>query len=784
MINNSAPVQSKTLNETNRLNSQEHPLDKYSSALSAVPFTVALAASLAFFRLEGSRTALVFDSAHYFQSTELLYQALTGHFNVLKDLSLSLNLDGPVLPLLGGVVCLFTGQPPTLSRPDILIVAQCFLHAINSSLVFRLAKKLTDGGKLAAILTALGAALFFALSPAAVIATSRYLTETVTTTLLLLLTLSASRNFSLSNQGRTEPRAIPRSKSALNTFGFGVIAALLILSKTALAPITIGIAVLTFFAQRQSLRSVFEKLGYLVSGGAAVFVPWGLFNLIASGSLQLLPNRLPGWNIALGSDIETDGWSAIPIPALLDLNYFDKPLSIIYGIFYSHPSEYIGLTIRKAARLFWNPWNDFSCNVFPGIELSALIHQSILLIAFCGIFYSLIRNSRQSPSANQSEDATGLRLSLISAAVILGHLVFVPFEAIPRYAFSATPFLLLSSVFFLSRAQSGYFLKMWLPCLLGTVALTHVNLTPYLVQLKLSYGVSLLIESLTRSGAILMTLSIALVEMAHLTNNRKASQMTVLLGALSLIVCLSVGVAFGLNPRDPGEWKCTLNATKCAVRNVWIAENGLSDKPDFMALLIDAAPANLDQCKLTINGSNVPIKSYSIYDIPNPYRYQQTLLFTVENQAAAEGIDRDSLRQWRIVKVPLSSVGEGWNQIALSGPTQGEATIYGDYRNSSADTNRIHLPSMQAFAVCKVQAGLGPRDGRPLDTIGLPASPSNCHLIERDTQNSSRDLSGDAGEQTGTFRMFLLKARKKEQSDNSATTVDGMTFGNRTTTLY
>lgn len=784
MTNNTAPVQSKLVNDNERLNST-HPLDKYSSALSAIPFVVALAASLAYFRLEGSRTTLVFDSAHYFLSTELLFKAFTGNTGVLKELSEYLNLDGPILPLLGGIVCLLTGHPPNAANPEILVMAQCILHGFNSALLFRLAKKLTGGTGRTGAVTALAASLLFALSPAALMAASRYLTETVTTTLLLLLALSAHRNLSGASFHNAEAHGGSRSKSAFSdTMGFGVVAALLILSKTALAPVAVLIAIITF-AQRISVKAWIARLASLSAGIAAVFVPWGLFNLFASGSLQLLPSRMPGWNIALGSDIETDGWSAIPIPPLLDLNYFDKPLSIIYGVFYSHPAEYIGMTIRKSARLFWQPWNDFSSSLPPfALDLTAAIHQSILLAALCGVFYSLTANSAVNTSTRrETPNPVALRLSLVSAAAVLGHLVFVPFEAIPRYAFSATPFLLLSALFFLSRTNAQ-FLKKWLPCLFGTIALTHLSLVPYLIQLKLSFSTALLVESLVRSGAVLATLSIALAEMAGMADNKKASQMTAILGILSVVICLAMGAAFGLNTREQGEWKSTLNSKMRAVRNVLVPPHkwGQFGEPDFVSILIDADAANLDQCSLTVNGVTVPLKSHSIYDIPNPYRYQQTLLHTVQNQADAEGIQRDALRQWRMVKVPQSLVGGGWNQIVLSGPDKGTATIYGDYRNSSSQTNRIHLPSLQAFAVCKVQAGLGPRDGRPLDTIGLPASQSNCQLIEKERQKTELDLSSDSGEQTGTFRMFLLTGRKS--SAQYAPTIEGMTFGNRIISVY
>lgn len=747
-----------------------------------IPFSAGLAASLFYLNAEGIRAALVFDSAHYFQSTTLLHQIVTGHSNQFRDLADFLSLDGPILPLWGCVMYLISGQAPEPAQPQVLLYSQAFLHAVNAALLFFLCRKVAAASSTKAeeegkterknTLLALAGSLLFAIAPAGVIATSRYLTETITTTLILALVLVASTHMSKSNKD---------AGAGLSAALLGVFAALLILSKPALLPAAAVVFVLTFVWQSRFSKCV-RNLAAAASGAAVIMLPQILFNLIAAKRFQILPERLAGWNIALGSDIETEGWSAIPVPPLLELNYFDKPLSIIYGIFINHPIEYLSMTLRKMGRLFWTPWNDFGSSFVIHPDLAAGLHQTILMIGVCGIIASFIVNAR---SSSTGEGDRRNLISLLCGLVIVAHLVFVPFESIPRYAFSATPFLIASAVFLMSLLTKPWAF-LCLPMVASCVALAHYSLAPLLVQTGLNFQQSWQAQcaALATCNLALFLTTIQFLE-RRTASDRRSVVMAKLMRCLVALGVLFTALSFAFNKQVLGEWQFRMqDSTSTAVRKVLVEpeSRGIAMPVDFAAILLDGAPENLEHAMLKVNGISVPLKPHSIYRIPHPYRYQQTLVHTMQSEAEAEGKQLSDLRQWRMVKFDPAFLKPGWNELSLTAADGYPITIYGDYVNGSA--GRKHLPSLQSFALCKVQCGNNGRDGRPLDIIGTPANESECHVQSNLVRNASADLSSSPGKQTGTYRMFIMTAHKKRASNGAECKIDGMTFENRFVTLY
>ncbi len=801
-------------------------------ALPVVPFLVALTLSLACNWSSSTHKAfLVFDSSHYLQSTELFFRALCGDRTHLQALATSLNLDGPVLPAAGAIASLMFSTPPDTKNVQALIILQCLLHAMSASLVFVLAKRLYQLGTMiksrrdlaikpaftknspapgiaqAAPMywTALATSLIFAASPAAIIGCGRYLTETITTTLLLtLVSLLSTYLQQVARAGDEETTNLPvparlwQLKRSATLVLCGMCTALVILSKSALLPAAAAIT-LGSIAWRAGVRSICRRLMLLATGAAIIVAPWGFFTWMATGHLQLLPDRLPGWNIALGSDVETDGWSAIPVPPLLDQNYFDKPLNIVFGIYSQHPVQYVDLTLRKILRLFGASWNDFAVTTPLGQPVVAMLHQFTLLTAICAIFLLLAVLSGNN-AVNRKSDRTMLQLGCICAAVLAGHLVFVPFEAIPRYAYSATPFALLLASLFLAQLDK-HSLKRWLPCAIGGVLLMQVDLVPFLIS-HTNYTTAFALECAARSIATMALLLTAIVELGQRLKNRQATSMLVMSGALTLGGISIIGTAFAINSQNTGEWECRLNGNLCATRSINVVPpvRGIKGKADWAAVLVDGEP-NLDQALIHFNGKEMRARCRSIYEIPNAYRYQQTLIHTMQTEADAEGIGKEKLRQWRLFKVPVELLRQGFNHITISAKPNCSVTIYGDY--NSRVNNRLTLPSTESFAVCKVQAGGSTRDGRPTDTIGYPLAEARNRLASDDvsifktgqpeeTQGNLQrttdvvggdgDLSPSSGTQQGDYRIFLMVAHRKQYGPDYD--LDGMTFSNRLITVY
>ena len=791
MSNRPAPADSTP--RYSRETKRNHPLeDVLLSALPVVPLLSAFAIAFFYNLTVDSPAFLVFDSAHYFQSTDMLYQALQGSSAQLKELSVSLNLDGPILPLFGVLASAAFHCPPSPSNCLPLLVGQCGLHGVSAAVIFVLAQSLcrlglllkapqlesmSDAGvKKTALAVAMATALVFAGNAAGVIACGRYLTETITTTLLLILALVLSQCLKQRAQASyLSPNALPkRWHGFVAYFVAGVVMALLLLAKSALLPLSLVLGALTL-AWRADGKALLTGAAAMFGGAVLVLLPVGVFNYVVSGHLQILPDRLPGWNIALGSDTETDGWSAIPIPPLLELNYFDNPLSIIYGIYVQNPAAFVDLTLRKIVRLFWLPWNDFAASVFPGSDLTVLLHQFLELGGLCGGALALCAFAGNN-SVRQSRDKAVLYLSLLLAVAWAGHLVFVPFESIPRYAYSSTPFALLLSVFFLSQLDVKAALR-WLPCVAGALAFMNMDLTATFVAAGLNFSTAFRLECAFRGAGAATVILMALLELARRLAHRQATSMVLALSALTVVSSFGIAAAFALNSKHVSQWQCQLRGSLAAERSVFVGaepENVMA-KPDWAAVLIDS-DRHIDAAAISFNGKALAAKPVSIFDIPNPYKFQPTLIHTMQSEADAEGVPRQALRQWRLVKIPLAALNiNGVNKIAVSSGANSRVTVYGDYENGPA--HRLIIPSLQSFAVCKVQVGSQGRDGRPLDVIGYPRAQATSVLRAAGLPGGG-DLSPAPGKQTGQFRMFILTAKSKGANESECA-VDGMTFDNR-----
>lgn len=726
--------------------------------------------------------SLVFDSVHYFQSTQLFYQFLCGDKTHLVDLARNLNLDGPVLPLLGAGAYFISGAAPDANNLHPLLFLQSLLHGITCSLVYLLCVQVCKTGatllsqglstneestsskvKLASLICA----LFFAVNSAGLISCGRYLTETLTTTLLVGFVYCLSRiKDDLSRDHKHELR------TCLKFLYSGLLAASVILVKSALVPAVFA-ATIVMATWSHGWRHSFGRFAVFLAGLTIVFLIPGIFNLSATGHFQILPDRLPGWNLALGSDVETDGWSAIPVPPLLELNYFDKPLNILSGIYKEHPLEFVNLTCRKVIRLFGTPWNDFAAHVPPGMDFWTFTHQFSEITGLCALLMLAALTAVRRSAC----------VGCICAAVFLAHLVFVPFESIPRYAYSATPYAVILAAYFLTQLNRRAFLTTAIVSSAVIISL-QLDLVPVLIKFT-KFQTALAIECTLRAAGISALFLLASFETARTINRREAIKPILLVACLLSAATFVLSMAFATVQRNTGEWVCQLSGNIGAQRVIKVepAARHISSKPDWVAILIDGK--QIEDSSISFNDHLLKSKSSSIYEIPNAYRYQQTLLHTVESEAAAERVSVQNLRQWRLVKIPTEWLHNGWNKVCVRPKSNCSVTIYGDYRNSL--DNRLLLPSLNSFAVCKVQCGTAQRDARPFDPIGFPASTGKCELLldnggDGEHSKSSQDLSPASGLQSGHYRIYLLAAYRKQIGPDYQ--VDGMTFSNRFVTLF
>src|SRR5262249_5389969 len=138
----------------------------------------------------------VFDSGHYLVSCEQIAEAwrkLAHGVNeetlkaICFHLKSNLLVDGPILPSLGAILLIITNKSSAVTDPKNLIILQGVLHAVSAVLLCILSRRLTGN-----VAVALITGLLWALYPPAVFGAGKFLSETLSTVLVLGVVLALS----------------------------------------------------------------------------------------------------------------------------------------------------------------------------------------------------------------------------------------------------------------------------------------------------------------------------------------------------------------------------------------------------------------------------------------------------------------------------------------------------------------------------------------------------------------------------------------------------------------
>ncbi len=380
-------------------------------------FLVAVAVCTAHHVFEpGIKTALQFDGRHYFEScqriTALVLSLLTGKVATIQAAEQALRpwilYDGPILPVVFGLPFVLFGHVPASADWSLLLFWQTVFQSICAVLIFALVKSLTGSSK-----TSFLAALAWILYPPAIIASGRFMTETLASCLLLSLPLSC-------HWART---------SRAGGFVSGLVAAALILLKPGMIPsVVLTTAVVLGFDKKRVVLAMTMAIGLAVG-----LSPWLAYTKFATGKPTLLVQRSPVHNTLIGWDPETGGWQTSPASGFEQvmgsnvMSSGSEPLPVLAGIWRSHPWESLRILGEKPGHLYLVPWNDYRATVW-GINANAqqIIHLCYLSMILFGSACLIISRRRQSvPEA---------MLPILCLAAPAGQLVYLMFEPVCRYA--------------------------------------------------------------------------------------------------------------------------------------------------------------------------------------------------------------------------------------------------------------------------------------------------------------------------------------------------------------
>jgi 4-amino-4-deoxy-L-arabinose transferase-like glycosyltransferase len=726
------------------------PLSKNGIA-PAIAFLAPAALSI-YFTFGGAdyNRGLVWDSAHYLLSAQSLLTWLTaclhGHYisPATIDLGPSIMVDGPVLPAFGAAL-IGLGNVFHLPAETSILLGQSMVCGFNSLLLYTLAARLVDRK------FALAGALLFGFDPATIVSASQFLTEQLTVTTLLSMTLAVALALP---KGRLNNVSPPNLLQYAAWIVLGALATLILHIKTALFP---TVALVLFLALITRAGPIRRKGKILVALGLGFFVcllPWLIFSKLASGRMSLSPNRVPSINLAVGLDLESDAWGVAPPAESVLPIIFDKPSAIAVSLWQANPVKLTSLFLRKVERLFAYSWNDFGWPVLGlTTDWQCFLQRLLLAWALLGSIYIVGQEKLLKNTLGSLSNGDFLKLTIL--LMVAGHFIFIPFETQPRYGFSAVPyFIILASIAGQRLAEARIFPYSYLALSLLTIVLSSSDFSGTLLALTGSIETAIALDNLILSLLFGLTLMVGCA--LGLGQERDLRRETVLMACSTLIAFCAL--AFKGLYLAPPEWPCTLAPGTVVQRQIelppalarqWLAN--ATTMPTWAAALIDG-DQDLASAQVTINGKPALGTPMAMLDVEQAYGFQSTIRELAKMAARTRGQEAGNLRQWRLVQLPVAAVNFDGRPNVLTLIPQKAMTIYGQYRYGDARDKKLLIPSLYGFSALRLSI-LG--DSRTTDTLRprLAGSMSLYNTAE------TADLAPDkAGKQTGDYRIYLILA--------------------------
>lgn len=712
-------------------------------ALFLVPACLGLIVSLWYqLKVFDTRILFVFDSAHYLltssQLLPILQSFFQGNFAGLAalrspDFASNIMVDGPVVPLLGALSFLLSGQQAAATSWLVIASVISAVNAFSAGALAILSSRLFSSK-----LFCLAIGIFFAFSPATIISSGRFLTEPIATFLLLSLCFICLLIVSQ-----------PSGKIGLRcAFIAGLIAATGFLNKAALAPAWLGLLLLSFYCRKRANQAIGGSLWASLCGVVIVLSSWGAFSLASSGHYTFMPQRMPAFNLATGNNIEIDGRATMPAAASTE-HYANSgsSLSVLFGAWTDHPGQLANLYLRKIPRVMGFVWNDFKQVVF-GLDTAAqnFIYCMVLILAVIGFLLMLCELASKSGLMTASRQY----LLLSTAALIAIHTLFyLPFEAIVRYASPVQPFILLAGAYGLAFLASHGWLRTLVigPSILGLVFILKLDVnSPGLLALPLGDALALL--------ACLRALALCSVYGylfwligAAKSACRPSSGLITLLTFLFVSLIVAPVLASTLFQDDQRECRLELEPAQRLVREVIVpASVSAGSKSAFYAFYIDCDVRGRD-ARFVFNGHPLASKAISVNKIDSSHYFLYDIM---RMYASVFDIPTEQMRQWRVVEIPaklFEGVAAKKLQLAVVAGPAG-LTVYGD--RLSKYERQIRLPDRGFFCANRSSNDGSSLENRILAPTLTAVDASANELLDKEQRSLFLPLCQP--------RVYLLKA--------------------------
>jgi hypothetical protein len=696
--------------------------------------------------------ALVFDSAMYLHSSVCVLNYMKTLFtfhmpsaDAYKLLVEGVLLDGPVLPILGGTFFALLGLAPSTKDVNAALFLQAILQASAALLVYKITLDLTR--KRAPALIAGYAWGFY---PAAILGAGKFMTEILSTCLILSLVL-----------------AVSRIKKARRAFVAGTLIGLIALTKAALAPAA-GIVVIFGFAylliNRMPWRLIFKSALATICGVVLILGPWVIFTHKITGKMMITTNRQPTHNLVSGVNPENDGWASLPeTPLGAMFTEEDPPLPSAVGIALPEASYELQLMARKIVRLFAQPWNDYRLNCLL-VPLFAQIgwHKMILAFGLFGIIALLMDIARKDIERTKEMHAQKIELIFCLLVILLiGHFIYLPFVACSRYGFTAMPILTIFAVLGLSRLL-GLGKQFWsaLAALAFAIFAFEFNIVKFLQgQVINNQNIDVLFWATVFKIALCLTGVLLLTRILRRHTGFKTLPWSIngFLGVFLTVLLCTISVDTYCEPMN-GELIFKFSNSRPLHRSCVLSEKEVKN-PHLKAayLLLDSRTKTTILGRMNVNGQLQSLFLAPFYlvhpeaNIEGCYEMFAKLRF----QRGAE------LNQWYLAEIPTSMLRAGKNDITVTPEPKYVLSVNGSPKSRYLQGNYVSLPSLTYFSPTLLMNDLDGYDARPRQTVYI------CSGKDKRIEGSL-DRNFDADYERTSLNALVLLVYEKAASETQA----------------
>jgi hypothetical protein len=652
----------------------------------------------------------------FFSQLTAAAQYAPGSFNSFSSLALSdrLLIDGPIYPSYLATIFLISGKALSSAA---LNVHQLTFGLANSLLDACLAVAVAYLGEISfGVASGLLAGVFWCFYLPAVINTQQCYGEPCVA-LLLTLFVAVLCKLTCAVEAPAETVASgsrKQSKSFLFSLIGGVLAALVMLAKPAFVVLPPLLIALHFIAlafsggqRRNRLSPASMFLGVVLT-----LTPWLLYTSTVTGAPRLIVNRAPGYNLYIGNYLPTDGWKTWPVVDGVPDDVGDAK-KFIASEFDHRPLALVSLTLRKIQRLFAGVWNDFHQSAFGvSYNLQNTFQALYLLLATLALMIFTAGKLRGTKPFAYTAALT------ITWAVAF-HFIYVLFEPVPRYAFTAMPLVLT-----LAAAGLMAFGR----------ALAAVPSKKSRLRVAWQYLFLILLFAVFSSALYRFWTPVGLFVL-FVKDAIQLRQLSALF-LFAFFACLGLGFGRILTRIGRGGFLCYWIAAKTFILTALVAACGALSEPAYLewSHKLSGATANVITTVLALPdlGDSAPDTVFLLVDaqgddgppsltftLPDRSRVTPGPIGLYEVTAASKDIpvllnlqgrmmDRDqrSFRQWWLFPVASRSLHFGRDNridVACAEP-QRSAKIFADYVKPAAESGACEsadLPSLTSFSWSK-----------------------------------------------------------------------------------